>query len=383
MRCTTTGLDGPVRGVTALAALLLAGAVLASELDPAEPSGWALPTPDLYAVEALGERIWAAGYWGTVLYSADGGATWQRGRTPVRNILYDVSFADDRSGWAVGQNGVILRSRDGGETWTRQLAEVEDEFGDRFELDTSLFGVAAMGPDTAWAVGDYGVVLYTGDGETWEHRPIPPETYPDDNVPDRIFNAVHFSSSEVGWIAGEFGTVLRTRDGGATWVGERTFVDTPEDLYLFDLHALDGAPPAPAATVGLAGSVLVSADGGERWEPRPVDTSAGLFGVEWRGDRGIVVGDRGVLFLTHDGGLTWESPARPRLFNWLTDVAFVTPDLAFAVGEQALILRSVDGGRTWEKALGRAPPPREGIATPHPGRTTEPGLEHLPDEGAP
>jgi photosystem II stability/assembly factor-like uncharacterized protein len=383
-------------GLLAIPLALAAADPTSVPFDPPRDQDWELPHPDLYAIDARGAHVWAVGAWGTVQRSSDRGTTWSRGTTPTSEPLYAVSFADESAGFAAGGRGTILRTRDGGATWEAQRAQILDEFGAEVPLDTTLFGVAALSAERAWAVGDYGVVLRTRDGKTWEQVHFDASVYADSNVLDRIFNVVRFPTAERGLIAGEFGTILLTRDGGETWSGARELVDTPEDLYLFDLSA---TPDGSAAAVGLAGSVLLSdgnpapeldgsagADPGgsdppagapARWIPAPVATSAGLFGVAWRGDRGVVVGDRGVLFVTDGPGKGWREPRRPRLFNWLTAVAFATDQLAYVVGEQGLILRSEDGGESWVHIAGREPPTREGVATPHPGRSTEPGVDGM------
>ena len=177
----------------------------------------------------------------------------------------------------------------------------------------NLFGVAATSPTTAFAVGDLGTVLRTKDGSTWERLAFDATTYADDNVPDRILNGVVFTSPTEGLIGGEFATLLRTHDGGETWVGTRQLTGAPADLYLFNISAGGGS----AAAVGLAGGVLVGNADGSEWTSRSVDTSAGLFAIAWQGEHGITAGDRGVLFVTSDGGATWTEAKRPKLFNWI------------------------------------------------------------------
>lgn len=320
--------------------------VVAAKLDPARLETWKLPKASLFAVSAHGESVWAVGYWGTILRSTDSGRTWSQPDTPTAETLFSVSFADDKNGFAVGANGTLLKSTDGGATWTKQPVSVPDEMGGTHPLDVNLFGVAAISPTDAFAVGDLGTVLRTHDGASWEKVPFDATTYADENVPDRILNAVVFTSATDGWIGGEFATLLRTHDGGNTWTGAKEISGAPADLYLFDVSGGDGA----AAAVGLAGSVLISNADGSQWSSHSVDTTAGLFAVAWRGQSGITAGDRGVLFVTSDGGATWREPTRPKLFNWIASAAFVGQSSAVAVGEGGLILRSDDGGATWAAA---------------------------------
>ena len=328
----------------------------ASGLDPSDIGGWELPRGDLYAVTARGDNVWAVGYWGTVLRSTDGGATFDYGSTPTRETLFGVSFADDRTGWAVGSRGTLLKSSDGGATWSEQVARVKDEFGDEVVWNTGLFGVSAVSPTEAWAVGDLGVVLHTRDGgQRWEKVSIPAESLPDENLLERIFNAVDFTDASSGWIAGEFGTLLRTSDGGQTWVGQRELQGVSEEPYLFNLSVTPAKADSEAAlaTVGLAGTVLFSEDGGRTWAGRPVPTRAGLYAIANRGRSAVAAGDRGVIFVTSDAGATWKEAGRPRIFGWLGGVAYADDTHVFVVGAGGAIWRSEDGGRSFA-AVGKA-----------------------------
>ncbi|MGI9590177.1 MAG: WD40/YVTN/BNR-like repeat-containing protein [Myxococcota bacterium] len=368
----------------ALVVLLLAAATEAfpGPLEPGQKTSWQPPNPDLYAVAARGDHVWAVGYWGAVLRSQDAGATWTVLQTPTHATLSGVSFADERNGWVVGQMGAVLRTRDGGDSWEPQRVQVEDETGGARPLGIHLFAVAAVSPTAAWAVGDLGVVIRTEDGERWRKVELPESLLADGQVPDRIYNAVVFSDPAHGWIVGEFGTTLRTSDGGATWTSARTFVDAVEELYLFDVSAPDARR---AAAVGLGGSVVVTDDGGATWRGRSVDTSAGLFGVVWNDERATVVGDRGEIYATGDRGASWKSAQRPRLFNWIQAVAGADAARLYAVGEKGLVLASSDGGASWSQLLGREPPPSAAISIPEAGPRADPGLQEqaLPVLGEP
>lgn len=351
---------------------LLPAVVGAGELDPARPESWVLPEPDLYGVASHDEQVWAVGYWGTVLRSRDGGASWTAMETPTRDTLYDVSFADGLHGWAVGENGTVLHTVDGGDSWRLQPVVLEDEIDGRRPLDAHLFGVCAVSPGEAWAVGDLGILLHLREGSGWSALSLPEEVFADDEVPDRILNAVDFPDPRHGWIVGEFGTTLRTADGGESWVGERRLLDAPPELYLYDVSAQDGRS---AAAVGLAGSVLATEDGGATWQARRAPTSTPLYGISWLDSVGAAVGNRGEIFATADRGLTWRESERPRLFNWLGAVVQAGERRLYAVGEKGLVLRSDDGGASWVQLFGSAPPPLSGISVPAPGRSRELGPE--------
>lgn len=79
---------------------------------------------DWYALDFDGtQQCWIAGSPGTrVVYSPDGGQTWEAFATGSQAPLRAITFVDGRHGWAVGALGTILASQDGGRTWQRQRA---------------------------------------------------------------------------------------------------------------------------------------------------------------------------------------------------------------------------------------------------------------------
>ena len=72
---------------------------------------------------------WMVGQSGSVMITADGGATWRRVQTPLaeneRPSLWDVCFVDAEHGWVVGEEGTILHTSDRGANWVRQETGVE------------------------------------------------------------------------------------------------------------------------------------------------------------------------------------------------------------------------------------------------------------------
>ncbi len=335
--------------------LLTHHAVSATPLDPSDPAAWVIPSPDLYALAVEGERVCAVGYWGTILLSEDGGDSFRPVRTSVREALFAVDFFDARSGWAVGARGTILATRDGGQSWQPQTAWILDAFGDRIELDVSLFGVQAVSPLEAWAVGDAGVVLRTRDGETWEQIPLSQELLGDDNLIDRILNGVHFADPTHGFIVGEFGTVLYSADGGESWSRQPHVSSAGDDPYIFDVAAsvsqqdVRQGANVSAAAVGLAGSVWVWDRGETRWQTRSIAGGASLYAVAQRGDHLVAVGDRGAVHWSADAGRTWQRAGTPRILGWLRAVEFATDARVFSVGAGGVLLRSNDAGRSFDR----------------------------------
>lgn len=105
-----------------------------------------------------------------ILYTEDGGETWTVQFTGADIILQNISFCDEKTGWAVGEYGYIYHTGDGGMSWEQQAGffDISEETGD-IVGGSYLFGVFAVDPKTAWAVGIDGDVVKTMDGgNTWE-----------------------------------------------------------------------------------------------------------------------------------------------------------------------------------------------------------------------
>ena len=74
-------------------------------------------TENLLTVYSIGYEVWAGGFDGVILYSADGGRTWKPQSSHTTQSVEDIYFGDTKHGWAVGWSGLILRTADGGVTW--------------------------------------------------------------------------------------------------------------------------------------------------------------------------------------------------------------------------------------------------------------------------
>jgi hypothetical protein len=66
---------------------------------------YAVATPDLTTVVAAGD-------FGTILSTIDGGITWTLQSSTTRNVLLGLSFVCASTGWAVGGSGTILSTTD-------------------------------------------------------------------------------------------------------------------------------------------------------------------------------------------------------------------------------------------------------------------------------
>lgn len=100
--------------------------------------------------------------------------------------------------------------------------------------------------------------------------------------------------------------------------------------------------------VGSEGTVFVTEDGGRSWQPQEVPTESALLGVGIRGKHRVVVGQAGLILVRGADGQWQErsSGTEERLMN----VDVNSDGLMVAVGGFGTMLLSRDAGENWSAA---------------------------------
>ena len=75
-----------------------------------------------------------------------------------------------------------------------------------------------------------------------------------------------------------------------------------------------------------------------------------LLSIAEAGHRLVAVGERGIIVLSDDGGMTWRQAKVPVSVT-LTAVQFPTARLGWAVGHYGVVLHTEDSGETWVRQL--------------------------------
>lgn len=197
----------------------------------------------------------------------------------------------------------------------------------------------------AWAAGEVGTLLVTGDGgANWRRQPF--------YLSARGLD-VAFPQAETGWLITDSGAVLRTIDSGATWDVKQVF-----KLQLKAVAAVDEATAWVIASAGAAGdpgaSVLLrTSDGGGSW------LRAAAFGNSQLTDVAFADARRGVLvaldriWTTRDGGRRWRLSRRIGM-TVLTSACAGREGAAWVAGwgtqdGAPLVLATEDGGGSWRE----------------------------------
>ncbi len=287
---------------------------------------------------------WAVGDRGVIWHTTSGGKAWRMQASPVACRLDSVSFLDELNGWAAGgfvhpythqSTGVLLRTRDGGKTW--QSLDVTLPALTRIRMFDDRRGVVAGYGSAVFPAG----VLATADG-------------------GRTWNPLR-SQVAGGWAAADFrdaaSGVLIGSDASVSLVrGTEVLPASLPPAVRARLREI-ALTPAGGWLVGDRGLMLSTANGGQSWTlpsqgPPELAGQFDFHAIASRGTHLWIAGSPGsVIFHSADGGRTWETQATGQTLP-LATLHFFDDQRGWAAGTLGTILATTDGGRTWRRQRG-------------------------------
>jgi photosystem II stability/assembly factor-like uncharacterized protein len=363
----------------ALAATALAGLPAAADaVVSTGHSGWSWSNPlpqgeDISDLAFSGPTGYAAGGFGALLRTSDGGQTWQGlpsgsaqgfsrvialpsgfvasggcvvrrsldgtgaissidvggGGTACGSSVRAVAFADALNGLVLFDSGVVLATADGGASLSRRTPVPGG-------LPTDM---VATSPTTAFATSNDSIYRTTDSGSSWTLvAQTPRSAMP--FIPPRTLRAITFPSATVGYAVGDGGTVMKTTDGGATW---NAVANPTASLNLLSARCADENLCLFTTHVGT--TIVRTADGGATYTqvtPAAVPIRAVAFSSA---TRAVAAGAGGVTVVSNDGGQTWTGVGAS-IGSDLTSIAARPGGFAYGVGLN-VIAETVDGGESW------------------------------------
>ena len=320
--------------------------VVALSVAPAAPAAvltthsgwfWGAPAPQaqsLSAVEFAGATGYAAGDFGTVLKSTDGGRTWAGLQTGLSEDLSHLRTLGPNT-VIVGGTCALRRSDDGGVTFRRLPWTASDQ--------SCSGGITALDfptSPTGYLVLHNGNLLRSSDsGRTWSRRTAIPDTQVS-GVPGISPTDLDFVSDSRGYAATDGGEVFATADGGSTW---KTVLGLPVKITSITFPS-----PGVGYVAADAPAVFKTTDGGNSWQEQELPLDVGALrqlrcitddiceGVTRDGDR---------LVRTTDGGSSWTSLAATIVA--LRAVSMPTTDTVVGVGVFGVTIVSNPGADTF------------------------------------
>ncbi|MFV0478532.1 MAG: WD40/YVTN/BNR-like repeat-containing protein [Parahaliea sp.] len=290
----------------------------------------------IYSVRKYGDRYFATGQRGHILYSDDNGDTWIQADVPVRSSILDIFFPSAEKGWAIGHEAVILHSDDGGKTWVKQYD------GLRLAAD----GLDYYQEKVAEDPNDTVVPILADEMEFSASQ----------GADKPLFSIYCFSDTACN-AGGAYGIAIKTRDGGKTWLPTMHRNENLDFFHLFDATSLPGKNRF--FLVGEAALFMTayidedtdddSAEGmAKRVETVPWNGS--FFTVIDSADDAIIAGGlRGKMYRTPDEGDTWEAVSKPDT-SAIVDSIRLQDNRLVVVGVAGEVLISTDNGKSFSLA---------------------------------
>jgi len=286
----------------------------------------------LWDVCFVDENIgWIMGEQGTIMYTNDGGTTWEHQESGTMNHLTKSSFIDSNNGWILG-DGILLHTIDGGQNWMEQ--SIPDT--------VNWCGVEFKDQNNGWLAGKIsagnGIIIHTADaGNNWEVQLL---------EPDQGFYDLCFISLTSGWVVGDHG-IYHTNDGGENWSQQYSSVWFGSQNVSFT-DSLNGWTDGEGPSI-----IMHTTNGGETWIPDTIsDNQIGIVDISFLNNmEGWITccqgeaGDEWCYPLyTSDGGSTWNAcPNYNNHVSYIYGMCFIDTETGWLVGSFGNIAHTSNG----------------------------------------
>jgi photosystem II stability/assembly factor-like uncharacterized protein len=215
--------------------------------------------------------------------------------------------------WVAGAKSTILFTSDGGTTWQAQLG------GDPAATDEDLADIVFLDAQHGWVMSKRYRITGTVDGSTWAELSTPPATS----------KGLWFSTPQLGFVADNHDSqsqthLNRTQDGGKTWTrsdpcGLQAIIGGLSRKMGCMVKRIQFVSPSTGFMGGYAGSTpsmgvfSKTTDGGATWTHSIIPaTGHGIDSIHfWSENDGLVVLASGKTFWTADAGATWTGSVNP------------------------------------------------------------------------
>jgi len=310
-----------------------------------------------------------------VLRTTDGGNHW-KDVTPAGHLLAPGSAAEfftASMAWitipqADQTTTQLFHTNDGGQSWKQST--IQTGFVRQMTFIDAQHGWLLLGKENAAGVPAEAVSVFqtTDGGNNWQSVSValfsdatPPGHLPYGGQKSGIF----FLNTSTGWVTGTvlvpaLALLYVTHDGGKTWYQQSLLRPSglpPAQLLIQPptfFSATDGLLPVRFADLltsrGIATVIYVTHDGGMTWRST-MPVSAALSASHFLDMQHGWLTDGTNLFFTSDGGQHWTKLTPSANFKQVTQLDFVSQSTGWAISNQgsgsSFLLKTTDGGQTW------------------------------------
>lgn len=232
----------------------------------------------------------AVGAEGKIFRTSDGGNTWTEMNSPTDEELYDISWVSQTTAYAVGYGvspgGIVIKSSNGGTTWQILQTPANDY----------LYCVDFIDENKGYVGGSSVTLLYTEDGGlTWEDRAPNYGSY----------KGLFFFDENVGFATGS-SCIWRTLDGGLTWAQPQNGYYNLIYYSPYFISPNEGWVAGGVSSILLEGHIAYTINGGANYNSISNGIQHDFYDIMFLdASNGYTVGDAGTILRTTDGGINW------------------------------------------------------------------------------
>lgn len=320
--------------------------------------------PDLFKIAMLNkDSVFAVGHLSTILFSADGGKSWQPQYANDRINLYDIDIYDPEHIMAAGLYGLLKfypPLQLSGYEWEpgHLISSINDNKATGNSINDSWMGVSAKDSkgegyfsnilvnvkspalfisSDSIADKDARVQLHaTTDAGSW--------SFVKDEFTNGAYHDIEKINQDTAFIGGQYdmyGIILKTTDGGENWAHCNQNIK-----YRIDDIEFAGSKVGYAG--GYLGYLIKTVDGGDHWEELNSPTKEDIKSISFVDElTGYLAAEYGQIYKTTDGGKTWEYSYLP--YDHAIKILFLNKQKGFLLHNYSGFLTTNDGGKTWQE----------------------------------
>jgi photosystem II stability/assembly factor-like uncharacterized protein len=323
----------------------------------------------IYDIEFVNESIaYACGSIGHIIKTVDGGNNWFSYGCISSEYLVSLSFINENTGWVFGQNSTILKTTNGASSWTTVNTDFIDEnftSGKLFtenkavvgcqsgkiyltnnggsswnlvsENDNCIYKIFFYSSNLGFAACSNGIILKTSDGgNSWSSY---------DTEDPYFFASIYFPSENIGYACG-FLCFYKTTNGGDSWFQIQVSEEEMFDYNFFDCYFTDDNTGYLTTDQGY---VLLTTNGGLSWEMSVTEVDMMINAIEVTSSGNVFIGNElGKIFKSVDNSESWTCQTMSYTRQYINSIAFINTDRGIAVGNQGVLLKTFNGGCAWD-----------------------------------
>ncbi|WP_276372163.1 YCF48-related protein [Chryseolinea sp. H1M3-3] len=279
------------------------------------------------------KKGFVAGGDGYLVYTEDGGNSWDIRNTESFDDIRNPWFWDENNGLAFRGGTILSKTTDGGRSWNTVNVGTSPQWTGMWFLNNK----------DGFIISAYNTYRTKDAGKTWIGIP---------NVAGEYFRGIEFKDEKNGYIyGGYYGSLLFvTNDGGESWTrasnpsgpGAIMGMARAKTGKLISVHSTDYN-----SYDGLGRSINFSVDEGSTWESLHSLPTEDFYKINFVTENvGYLLSEEG-QYKTVDKGMTWKK------FAWSKDIySFHYFDENNALlSDGFIIYKTTDGGVTLEEVL--------------------------------